>query len=241
MGAADREQGRWLAASAAAVAGVLGVLALFRLPPRAARPPAGPKPTLGLAALDPVLQEQTDLNDPQPLFLPTEWNASPRVPRRDPAATFRDYRARTVFPDSDLASPLAWPPFAVPRGPAEALAADHPGNPFEGIGRRDPPAPAVAPRGAFVEVTSAATGRVVLARAVPDARPPGDTTLYQLEFSASVDPAGLIGPLKREDSLANSPWPVAEPVSAYFQDYLARVFWLGNRLPPGSYRIRVGP
>lgn len=241
MGAAGREPGRWVLASAAAVAGVLGTLALFRLPPRPVRPPAGPKPTLRLAALNPALQEQTDLNDPQPLFLPTEWNASPRVVQPDPAATFGAYRARTVFPDSDLASPLAWPPFPVPRGPTEALAADPPGNPFAGIGRRDAPDLRVAPRGAYIEVTSAATGRVVLARAVADARPPGDTTLYQLEFSATVDPAGLVGPLRREDSPADSRWPVAEPVSAYFQDYLARIFWLGNRLPPGFYRVRVGP
>ncbi|HVW21831.1 MAG TPA: hypothetical protein VHC86_11505 [Opitutaceae bacterium] len=237
MATAGGERARWVAASAAAAAAVLASLALFRLPPPPARAPAGPKPTLGLAALDPALREQTELNDPRPLFLPTEWNAAPHPSRPDPAATFRDYAARTVFPASDLASPLPWPPFAVPRDPAEALALDPPGNPYAGIGRRDGPAPALAPRGAHIEVTSAATGRVVLARAV-DARPPESGTPFALEFSASVDAAGLVGPVVLEP--LESP-DAPDAVTAFFRDYLERIFWLGNRLPPGSYRIRVGP
>jgi hypothetical protein len=248
--AAGRDQGRWLAAGAGAIAAVLAVLALFRLPPRAPPAAAGTKPSLGLAALDPLLREQTELNDPQPLFLPTAWNASPRVPARDPAATFGDYRARYAFPPTDLAPPLAWPPFAVPGNPAEALATDPPGNPFGGIGRRDLPAsPWVAPRAAFIEVTSAATGRVVLERSVSaplpafdDAPLPADGTSFALEFSAAVDPAGLVGAVALEGSRNLRDGSYApDAVNAYFADYLARVFWLGNRLPPGSYRIRIGP
>jgi hypothetical protein len=80
----------------------------------------------------------------------------------------------------------------------------------------------------------------VIAETLPlEARPPGEKdgagAWRPLEFNALVSPAGLVGTLvitERSDS---------EEVNAFFRDYLTRTFRVGERLPPGMYRIVVGP
>lgn len=225
-----------MAGAAAAFLAVAAALSLFRIPPREAPAPARPHPVLGVAPLDPLLAEQTGLYDPTPLFLPTRWNSRPAVPAPDPGAKFGGYPPRYQFTSNELAGILP-APIAVPANAPEALVANPPGNPLEGIGRTDASVPALPARGAFVEVVADGTGRPVLTLAAPGASPPGGPTLYRLEFTALVDAAGLAGPLQIDSEGSSAP----EAVSAYFERYLSRVLWIGDRLAPGSYRIRVGP
>lgn len=227
----------WVVAGAAALLAVGGVLALFRNPKPA--PPAearGPTPALGVAPLDPILQERAALNDPTPLFLPTRWNGRPRVPAPDPGAGFGGYPPEFQFAANRL-GPLLPPPISVPANPPDALVDHPPGNPLEGIGRSDAVPPRLPPRGAFVEVIESGTGRRVLALSAPAASPPQRGALYHLEFAAEVDATGLAGPLSLDVVASDAPGEAG----AYFEHYLARVLWIGNRLAPGSYRILVGP
>jgi hypothetical protein len=76
----------------------------------------------------------------------------------------------------------------------------------------------------------------VLAETLPAEVAPPTTKAWQpMEFLAAVDPAGLVGPLViTEDSRV-------EEVNTYFRKYLAQTYRIGERLPPGFYRIIVGP
>jgi len=60
-------------------------------------------------------------------------------------------------------------------------------------------------------------------------------TWRPLELFATVDAAGLASPLVVTDRSD------VEEVNAYFRNYLARTFRLGEHLAPGFYRVVVGP
>jgi hypothetical protein len=190
--------------------------------------------SVGGAAGDPALAEDVALFDPATLFLPTRWNSSYVAKTvREPGAAFAAYPPKPVFTES--APLLALPEPPVPASPAAALADDPPGVPLLGFGRTETAIPALAARGAFVEVVAAAGGRPVLAEALTAAAPPSDAPWQPMEFMAAVDAAGLVGPLVATLSSG------AAPVDAYFRRYLADTVRIGARLAPGFYRISVGP
>jgi hypothetical protein len=56
-----------------------------------------------------------------------------------------------------------------------------------------------------------------------------------LEFLATVEAAGLVAPLTLTGRSG------VDEVDAFFRNYLVRTFRLGERLPPGFYRITVSP
>ena len=89
-------------------------------------------------------------------------------------------------------------------------------------------------RGALVEVVTASDGRQVFTKELKGARPPGGDW-QPMEFLVAVEPAGLVGLPAPAPSLNNV------EVVTYFQNYLAKVFRVGERLAPGFYRIKVGP
>jgi hypothetical protein len=107
---------------------------------------------------------------------------------------------------------------------------------LRGFGR-SPVQVAVLPvRGGFISVVTLRTGLEVLAEALPaEASPPGGKSWEPLELLAAVDVAGLAAPLVITTSSR------VENVDAHFRDFLARTFRIGARLPPGFYRIVVGP
>lgn len=241
---------RWAVAAGAAV-GVVGLFAfLFRAPPPAlpAGPPGGAGPIVKLMRPDgtnAALDEETVLHDTTPLFLPTSRNATARkAARREPGKTFLDKETtRLEFsgPELDLVAGL--PPVVTlngklpaKAGPVDALTADVPGQFLLGFGRVDEPSNPQPARGAYVEVVAMASGRRILAESLPVAAQPDTAKPWQpMEFFASVDAAGLTRPLMVTEGSQ------VEEVDAYFRNFLGRTYRIGERLPPGFYRIVVGP
>lgn len=196
--------------------------------------PAGkPAPSIGL--VDRVVIRGTMLRDPTPLFLPTEFNSSRTdyVPP-EPGGAFQGFAPQYAFGEAelDMRLPAA---AAVPPTPADALSGEPPGAPFLGFGRADLHVETLAPRGAYVEIADAGSGRTVFAGPVMDARPPSSAPWRPMEFMAAVDASGLVGPL-----VLTAHSDVAD-VDAYFGRYLAETLRVGQRLAPGFYRISVGP
>ena len=70
-------------------------------------------------------------------------------------------------------------------------------------------------------------GTVLLPAGQPDWQP--------AEFLIAVTPAGLLG--RPVETVSSD----VEDVDVFFRDYLARTLRLGERLPPGFYRVVVGP
>ena len=82
------------------------------------------------------------------------------------------------------------------------------------------------------------TGRVELTaqNLGDDAKPPANNRDWQpVEFLFAINAAGSVG---RPMVTTSSQVP---EVDAYFRDYLAKSFHLGERLAPGFYRVVVGP
>lgn len=240
---------RWAAAAAVAVAAVALLLVLFRVPePTPLAAGDHPKPVVRLMKPDgtnAVLDEETVMHDTMPLFLPTDRNSTVKeLPRREPGKTFLDKESPKLgFADTDLNMAKDMPPVVTLNGkplgkaaPVDALTVDPANQVSLGFGRVDePPGPLLA-RGGFVEVTATATGRRVLAEALPvAARPATDKPWQPLEFFAAIDAAGLVRPLVVTEGSR------VEEVDVYFRNFLARTFRIGERLPPGFYRIVVGP
>lgn len=192
------------------------------------------------------------MKDPIPLFLPTRWNSSPpEGDRREPEGNFNGYDPIYTFSVNDLHINLP-SSVAVPARPADALVENAPGNPFLGIGRADIAITALTARWAFVEIVAAASGRTVFAEAladaadVKDAPPPlREGTWQPLEFMAAVDAAGLVGqltPVVRPEAAVDDPFLQLPGQSLeILENYLAQKLRVGDRLPPGFYRIVVGP
>lgn len=203
---------------------------------------AGPRP-VGLVpwsggSADRLLQEETVLRDPTPLFLPTAWNASePEVAgdlQREPGSGFRNYPPQLVFGDADLrlAFPVTTP---VPTNPAGGLALEKPRRPAGGFGEGDMTVASLAARVGVVEVTGAADGRLMLRESLREARPPGEGTWQPLTFLVTIDSTGLVRPPVLTESSR------VAAVDEYFQDFLGNGLHIGERLPPGFYRVAIGP
>ncbi len=229
-------------AVAAGLAGLVLTVLLFRAPapaparPRTARPSLELGPTKGTAG-DPLFAEESSLRDPTPLFLPTEWNSEQKeVVLRAPDSIFPPYGAKPMFSDARLRLDLP-PAIAVPASPADALSDNPPGHPFLGLGRVDHVILPLLPRGAFVAIVAADSGMRVFSQELTDVPPdladaPPEGGAWQ--FMAAVDPAGLVGPLVPTVRSGTS-------ADRYFLDYLREKLRIGERLPPGFYRISIGP
>ena len=239
----DDNKRLWILSSLAGAAILVFGIALFR-PPRPPAPslPTHPKLTLGLgaatgASADPLFREDAEAHDPTPLFLPTRWNGSEvSLPPREQGGAFENFAPRLAFSTTQLALDLPQA-VGVPARPADALEANPPGQQFVGVGRSDRTPPVLTPRSAYVEVVDVGTGRRVLAQALadlPTARADSPPQGGDWEFMAAVDAAGLVGtlvPTVRSGTAADG----------FFVTYLVENLRVGDRLPPGFYRISVGP
>lgn len=236
------ERGIWLVAATGAVLAAVVIVWLFsRTPVPPAGTPARPAPAVGLtrldgSAADALVREQAELFDPTPLFLPTHWNAQPRgLPvdvAREPGAAFADFPSKLAFAESALALNLPTS-VTMPVRPVEALGVGTPVRPLLGLGRVDLATEPLAARGGFVEVQSAGTGERILAQALAAAAPAGDWA--PLEFLVAINASGLVGPPQLTRSSGS------DLVDAYFRTFLVDNFRLGVRLPPGFFRVSVGP
>lgn len=242
MSAAQRgAKRRWMASALGALIVVGLMLPLFRVPTRPAKPASAPvvKPAVTLSA---ARADELAMRDLAPLFLPTQHNAVPaELARREPGAAVFDRDAVKLRFSEANPEPRLPVPTRVPYNTYDAVV-DPPGSLAFGIGRIDVPLVPERPHGGYVDIFAADAGNPVLAGTIalpPDARPSSagrEVPGWQpLEFTAAVDPAGLVGPLLLTRGSG------AEDVDNHFRTYLAGVFRAGDRLPPGFYRIVVGP
>lgn len=191
-----------------------------------------------------TLVEETMMRDLTPLFLPTERNARlKQPPLREPGeSVFELPAAGVAYLDGEPNLARNLPAVVTLNGKPLASA-----RPIDALGSEDSVAalglgrneavvvPAVA-RGGFVDVVALATGRRVHAEPLPvEARPPTEQPWFPLEFMGAVDAAGLIAPLTLTAGSR------ADEVDAHFRKYLAQAYRIGERLPPGFYRITVTP
>jgi hypothetical protein len=211
-------------------------VALFRAPEGRDVGPAPAAPVPGVRLVN-LRKNEAALTDPTPLFLPTEWNAGQdpleSTARREAGSSFAGYPPKLKFAASELG--LVFPPdVVVPERPVDALGAGHPGPTF--LGRRPDGAslPSLPSRRGFVEITATGSGQRVLAQPLTDAEPPAPGW-QPLEFLVAVDPMGMVGP----PIMTESSRVVA--VDVYFRNYLVKTLHVGERLPPGFYRVCVGP
>ena len=244
---------RWIVAGGVAAVVLLGFLALFRFPGGPAAPPTpaprpspASKPLLQMrdTSVDTALKEEAEIRDLRPLFLPTDFNVSLPEPRREPGRTFLDNETvKWRFSESELTLARELPPIVALNGkpaaevkPIDALEVERAGAAALGMGRKPVALPEAAGDGGDLEVVATASGTRVLAERLPaDARPAGGKPWEPLELIAMVDAAGLAAPLTVTSSSR------VEEIDAHFRNYLARRYRIGERLPPGFYRLVVAP
>lgn len=246
------EKIRWVVAATGALLVVAAAVRLFRLPSAAEiRPAATTKavtqPSVQMAratATDAVLREETEIRDLRPLFLPTKLNATLPEPRREAGRTFLDNETLKLgFSETEFTVARYLPPVVSLDGKpvegakaADLLSVEIGGAELVGFGRNATPTVELPARGGFLEVFAAATGQRVIAETLPaEVRPAGDKAWEPFELMAAVAPSGLAAPLVVTASSR------VEEVDSYFRNYLSKRFRIGERLPPGFYRILVGP
>lgn len=190
---------------------------------------------VGAANADRDLRERAELFDPAPLFIPTEKNYGrgqlPSHLVKQPGQVFGDFGAKLTFNEGGLDS-----------YGAESLAAGETlvdvlsrGNevPFAGLGEARVNRPKLPARSAFVQIKKMGESEL-LEFALKDVAVPRPD-FAPLEFLVAVGPAGLIGdPLLTAGS-------GRDDVDVFFRDFLAKTYRLGSVLPPGRYRVVIGP
>ncbi len=234
----------WLAAGLG-VAGRIAFIFLGFDEPGERAPAARPRPRVTVvtesgAAGGPLVNEQMALFDQQPLSMPTRWNAGfqplPADLQRQPGEVFGMYEAQLAFAAERL-EPVVGPRQVAPADPRGALRAIGPmGGGWSVLGRRDRVSTPLSSRDAAVEVRRyASEGEQVVLRAelsgLPAAIRASDWT--PLEYSVAVVPAGLVG----VPTLAVGSG--RDEVDAFFGGFFLRDFRLGERVPPGLYRVCV--
>ncbi|MFT3829811.1 MAG: hypothetical protein QM691_08925 [Opitutaceae bacterium] len=206
-------------------------------------PPAQSHPRVTIVAgnggaVGPLVAEQMELFDQQPLSMPTRWNAGsqplPAELRRQPGEVFGMYDVRLAFAAEKL-EPVFGPRAVAPKESLGALVTIGPlVEGWVGLGRVDRPVAKLPERDAAIEVRRFGVGRepVVLAESLRSLDPAVATHDWgPMEFTVVVAPAGLVGvPTLTTGS-------GVEQVDAFFANFLARDFRLGERLPPGFYRV----
>jgi hypothetical protein len=232
-----RERWRdWREPIAIGGAALAGALVLFR-------PPAAPAPSALHASRTTVhltrqnlAGDEAALFDPTPLFLPTDKNSTEkRAQIPVPGGVFPPYRPELTFDSSRLALGLD-SPIKVPGQPIEAVH-EPSARAGLGFGRKDVAIAPLPARRACVEAFSAGTGERVAEFDVSDAEPPpsGEIWRHPPEYLAAIDASGLVEPLILMVRSGN------DDIDTYFRGYLQETLRIGLRLPPGFYRITVGP
>ena len=188
----------------------------------------------------PLVKEQMELFDQQPLSMPTEWNAGaqglPEELRRQPGEVFGMYEPHLAFAAERL-EPVFGPGGSIPSNGRDGLRViGAMAGGWAGLGRVDRPVRPAPVRDAALEVRRYAGGQaqVVLRESLRElSQEVRDHDWAPMEYSIVVAPSGLIGvPTLTVGS-------GVEAVDAFFGSYLAGDFRLGERVPPGFYRVSV--
>jgi hypothetical protein len=190
------------------------------------------------------LKDEAQIRDLRPLFLPTQFNTTLPEPRREAGHTILDEETpRLEFVEAELGIGQKLPPAATlnGRGAEKARGTDtlEGGDAavgMAGYGRQQRQLEPLPARGGYIEVVAAATGQRVLAEPLPTSLGPAAGKAWEpMELYAAVDAAGLAAPLVVTEGSR------VDEVDAHFRKILAQSFRIGERLPPGFYRIVVGP
>ncbi len=240
-----RRRAGWWVAGIAALLALLSLAVLLRplpggrsQPPPAARPRVSIEPLGGLEG-DGWLGDEATFFDPTPLFLPTKWNTNqgplPAAVQRQPGQVFPDFDAKLTYGRAELALPIAAAE-STPRDPADLLKIPS-RDPFLGFGRADLPLAPLVSRIAVLEIREVGTGKLVpVPNLAGDVVLPASQMEWQpAEFLVCVTAEGLLG--RPVETVSSD----VEDVDVFFRDYLAQTLRLGERLPPGMYRVVVGP
>jgi hypothetical protein len=197
---------------------------------------------VGLGRLNPtdsddVTREDAMLRDPTPLFLPTEWNAGnlvrPPSLAMGPDTRFQNFPPKLTQPETGLR--MAFEPMVtLPLSPAEGLRIGERLDPYGAIGRTDQVIRAIDERFGFVEVIRANDGQQVIAKALtsmPGRTPP---EWQPMELLVGISARGL-------EALTVISSSGIEEWDQFIAAFLKSTLRLGERLPPGFYRVSVGP
>jgi hypothetical protein len=242
-------EGRWLALIVLIAAGFTAALIFavrfVQLP--VAQPRSLPPATngIGIARINPQTAgtrvSDDALLDPDPLFLPTPFNASqPELPpfiRREPGTVSQPIGPEYTFTYERAA--IAFPEVVdVPARPLDSLTYGHVQNSYDVFGRFSREEAPLRSRLAIIEVVQAKTGKVVLSAEIAPPLLPVPALSADwgpLELLAAINETGLVGlpDLSRGSGV--------EAVDSFFRTYLAKQFHLGERLPSGFYALRIGP
>lgn len=240
-----RRQGfPWVVAAAVVAAVLLPIGLTLRLPQsEGASSGGGRLPDLWITtpetAADAVLQERLRLLDPTPLFLPSSLSSSRLdvdLAGREEAGVLRNYEPRLVA-EAWGRGGAAPGMTGTAVGPVEEVVAPEPRLPFLGLGRAQTRPESLSKRWAVADIYTARgrarVGRVFLA---PTNRGDFPTSLWSpLELMVVI----------AADGVAATPEVVAgsglSEVDHYMVDAVRSVLGLGGGLPPGTYRLVVGP
>lgn len=234
----------WIIATLTAVTIVGGGAFLVKLPQSDMLPaPVGIKPVELTSLTSASGQEysggNTPLQDPVPLYLPTQLNSGQASAlsdegRREPVAAFSSYTPKLLF---DEAGPkIGFPsPVQVPVNVVDAYNADQGPRAFRYLGLRSSEVGRASSRLGYLEVAHAGNGELVYRSELPVVEGAPTVDWAPLQLITAVNSAGLIG----------SPFVIVGSGVAAFDswivDYLASRYRLGERLRPGIYRISLGP
>jgi len=183
-----------------------------------------------------VLRERAELLDPTPLFVPTSKNFGqtglPVELQRQPGRVFQDFEAKFQYKEDELRGfglETGLPPESLP----EILARGNEAL-FAGFGEADSGKAPLGARAGFLVIKSLEAGGLTLAEELPTgAAPAGE--FPPMEFLVTVAPVGLVGePLLLLGSGAAA-------VDEHFRTFLMRASQIERRVPPGSYRVTIGP
>lgn len=241
---------RWIAAGIGTVL-VLGLLApLFMLthvvplPPIAVRPPAAVR-LADPGPANPLIRELTAMRDLAPLFLPTNRNATiGAIARRDTGRSLLDQdMAKLSLGEADLTIDRELPPASSINGrpvvdarPLDALIQAAAAPPVLGFGRSLVVFEPLRARGGYLEVVALGSGERMIAEELNlAAKPPTEKPWAPVQFLASVNATDLAAPLILAERSG------VEEVDQHFRNFLAQTYRVGHRLPPGIYRVTVGP
>jgi hypothetical protein len=200
------------------------------LPQPFVRVGAGGQPEVARA-----LGERAEFFDPAPLFVPTEKNfGRGQLPARltkQPGEVFGDFEPKLNFGNAALGTYGA-ESLAAGEGMVEVLSRSNE-VPFAGLGEMTSSREKLPARSAVVRIArlgeSGSREIVLTGIGLPRA------DFAPLEFMLAVGPSGLIG----APSLAAGSG--REEVDGFFQEFLASASQVGSVLPPGRYRVTIGP
>lgn len=191
---------------------------------------------------DTLQGQQLQIFNDAPLFLPTEVNFASRRQAADdsrpPGQIFSSF-------DPVLLVPVDRSPPGLVTAPTDRTDPTTAVQAFrwpvlKTFGREDSPERRLEPRRAHIEVRASDTGVVVLTESIPAANDPETPEVWPhwrpVELFVMVSQTGRLS-----QPLFVGVGSGSDEVDRFMQNYIRQRLRLALRVPPGSYRVLVGP